>query len=779
MRLVERFRLAALLLVLVAMVAFCVSQRNVALLLVVAPLTILSWYVTEGPRGRVLPRWLQNVLLLGVLAWTGIQFLAQNDLSETMGLLGRFVLWLLLVKLYGRKTTRDYSQVLALSTVLVMTGTLQANEFGFALLVFLYAGLALWTVLLSQLWAARERARADRHLTAERARSVLGASALPAAFIPAVQPVFGRSLGWQFRSLAIVAGILGAVLSVVIFVIFPRELSDLARRDPCLGSRQTGFSEDVRLFTNDRITESRREVFTVDWTDRLGEALRFSEPLYLRGAVLDRYEPTEGRWTRTRRRGGWRPIKTTPVRIITAADRERAFASLAPQPIDERFQTYIQKVTMRSLASDVVFSVYAPIGVASDDGRIFEFDPSTFLLRDSGADRFGRIYSYAVKVQPFPSEETVDRLSGGPEPVDRAAGFPVPEIAEFARSTLDSFRLEDLPSGEAIDADPELRWQRNRKISRAFAEWLQSPAFSYTTDLGAFVRVANEDPIYSFLTRYRFGHCEYFASALVAMCQSVGVESRVVTGYIAMEFDETVQAYVVRESNAHAWAEVRVGAHAWMRLDATPQETLASLQQQNRSWADRWRWAYDRMEFLWSSQVLGFDSSTQATLADRLGGAWQRQTRDVMASLSDRAKRINDFFRLGPAGYIWMGLVGFAGVLAVMALVGWRKRRRRLLEATGLDPRRSAKDRELLRHIGFWLDALDALARAGLAKPAHRLPLQHVEALRSERPAAAEAFAAVVDRYYLVRFAGQGLDAAGENEARKLVADLAAAASRA
>ena len=57
MKLLRSFPMLAFSLVLVSIVGLCIAQGSVALLLVAGALAALSWYVTEGPRGRVLPRW--------------------------------------------------------------------------------------------------------------------------------------------------------------------------------------------------------------------------------------------------------------------------------------------------------------------------------------------------------------------------------------------------------------------------------------------------------------------------------------------------------------------------------------------------------------------------------------------------------------------------------------------------------------------------------------------------------------------------------------------------
>jgi len=758
--LVERFRISTLFLVLLAMVAFCVALRSMELLLVTLPLGILSWYVTEGPRGRSLPRPVQNVLLIGLLLWAAFEATRLPDASETMGLLGRFVQWLLLVKLFGKKTRRDYAQVIALSAVLVMAGTLQTVEFTFAVAVFAYTALALWTVLLYQLWAALERAREGRARAIEAARHRFG-TASAATLAPPVQAVFGRSVTWQFRSVAVAATSLGLLLSIVVFLIFPRELADMGRRETRFGSPRVGFSEELELFTNSRISDSQREVFTVSWSDaKRGDTMRFAEPLYLRGAVLIRYSPNEGRWEK--------PSRTPPVPVLTEKGLFRPFTQ---REIDERFQTYVQRVTMRSLASDVIFAAWAPIAISCDDERQFEFDPSTLLLRERRGGGVGRSYTYSLKVQPFASEATIEALTKEPRPIDRVVSFPVDSVVDFTRQLVQKQKLDtSLPEGvDGSDTkSAELLWQRNRRVARALAEWLQGPEFEYTTDLGSFVRISGEDPIYSFLARYRFGHCEYFASALVSMCQSLGIEARVVTGYLAIEYDESSAAYIVRQSNAHAWAEVRVGTYSWLRLDPTPSETLAQLQERRRSWADNFRWIYDRVEFLWNSQVVTFDSGSQAALADRVGGAWQRMFRGWLDAAQAQLKRLNDFFSFGQAGTAWLGLVGFAGVLAISAAISVRRRKRRLRRAIGVTGR-DALARQLLRRLGFWLDALDALDRRGAPKPPWRSPRDHVVAIAASHPALAVRFGELVDLYYRVRFGGEELTEEHRQRAEALI----------
>ena len=91
-------------------------------------------------------------------------------------------------------------------------------------------------------------------------------------------------------------------------------------------------------------------------------------------------------------------------------------------------------------------------------------------------------------------------------------------------------------------------------------------AFEYSLDVPRNERV---DPIIDFLTIHRAGHCEYFASALVLLARQQGIPARVVGGFHVGEVNPLTGMAVVRERNAHAWAEAWVDG-AWRTWDATP-----------------------------------------------------------------------------------------------------------------------------------------------------------------------------------------------------------------
>ncbi len=66
----------------------------------------------------------------------------------------------------------------------------------------------------------------------------------------------------------------------------------------------------------------------------------------------------------------------------------------------------------------------------------------------------------------------------------------------------------------------------------------------------------------------RTGYCQYYASTMVLMARSLGLPARVAVGFAPGEriADDT---YLVREANAHAWAEVYFPGYGWQIFEAT------------------------------------------------------------------------------------------------------------------------------------------------------------------------------------------------------------------
>jgi hypothetical protein len=78
------------------------------------------------------------------------------------------------------------------------------------------------------------------------------------------------------------------------------------------------------------------------------------------------------------------------------------------------------------------------------------------------------------------------------------------------------------------------------------------------------------DPLEYFLFTSKQGYCEYYASAMGDMLRSLGVPTRLVNGYGPGAYDEKLNRYVIRESDAHTWVEVYYPRYGWIPFEPTP-----------------------------------------------------------------------------------------------------------------------------------------------------------------------------------------------------------------
>ncbi len=103
----------------------------------------------------------------------------------------------------------------------------------------------------------------------------------------------------------------------------------------------------------------------------------------------------------------------------------------------------------------------------------------------------------------------------------------------------------------------------SRKIDAVINYLTTHHAYSLTTQPGA------GDPVSNFLLEHKNAHCEYFGSAATILLRSLGVPTRYVVGYLAYESD-LGNSIIVRQRDAHAWAESWVPGTGWVTVDATP-----------------------------------------------------------------------------------------------------------------------------------------------------------------------------------------------------------------
>ena len=743
MRLLRSFPVLAFCLVLLSLAGYCLSQKSLVLLLVAGTLAIVSWYVTEGPRGRNLPSWASHLLVLGVSL--NVLFDWYQNQGDWMGVLGRYAVWLTVIKLFEHKTQRDYSQLFAFSFLLMVIGSLQSADLLFSLVLVVYIALGVYVLLLHQMHGAYEREKDDRNNVIPRGYRLA----------PILKPVIGPRVGVQFRLFALILGLGGLLLSILVFLAFPRGIGeDKLPGLPSAIKRRVAFLDQVNLGGGSRITDSRRPIMRVQILDQDGVPLT-GAPFFMRAGVLDQYLAG----------GKWRAVPHEPV-VIDATANE--FSPLADNLADET--SYVVQHVKLDMAFDQLPSIATPVSIQSSSISNFEYNPVTQIIRKP--PHVGRLMAYDIRAQTRPSQQTRDTLLHGSD-LDRVwrdtSRYRSRRVRELATELLSR-------SGEQTSRpiDPRMEWSWNRRAADSFNRYLRSSQFTYTLDLSDVSASApDNDPIAQFLFDTKKGHCEYFASALAAMCHTVGIQARLVIGYVAYEYNESTREYIISESNAHAWVEVRTGSATWEAFDPTPPAVLSALHDVPASFPDRVQRIWSNLENGIGSNFLDFDAAIQRDLTalmdmgwtDRLGAMWQ------MAR--DWSRRVNESFLLGPAGYIWMGIVALALSIAVIALIKLMRRSLAIRRVLHLQHLSGREYQRMLRQLGFYIDMLYVLKKGGHGKPSWQPPALFADSLTGTKPEVAECVHVITDIFYASRYGKQPLTKLHSQNAQESLQQLA------
>jgi transglutaminase-like putative cysteine protease len=113
------------------------------------------------------------------------------------------------------------------------------------------------------------------------------------------------------------------------------------------------------------------------------------------------------------------------------------------------------------------------------------------------------------------------------------------------------------------------QWRRENvnplPVAQAALDYFRRERFFYTLS----PPLLGDNPVDDFLFTTRRGFCEHFAAAFVTLMRAAGIPSRVVVGYLGGELNTAGNYLIVRQSDAHAWAEIWTAERGWVRVDPT------------------------------------------------------------------------------------------------------------------------------------------------------------------------------------------------------------------
>ncbi len=251
--------------------------------------------------------------------------------------------------------------------------------------------------------------------------------------------------------------------------------------------------------------------------------------------------------------------------------------------------------------------------------------------------------------------QNADRMRYGAYSL-REDGPRGPSAGPVNTSYLQLPRLDPRIAALARDVTLDAHTDYGRAL--AIQQYLQS-RYGYTLDL---LDRKVPDPLANFLFDRRRGHCEYFASAMAVMLRTLGIPSRVATGFQSGVYNPVSGWYVIRASDAHSWVEAFIHGRGWNTFDPTPP---AQDQPVNSMWA-RLGFYIDAADTFWQEWVLSYNLDRQLILASQMESSGRSFGSDWM----DRARAAEMRWRLDAIEY--GRRYGAATVLAILlAVLAW------------------------------------------------------------------------------------------------------------
>lgn len=264
----------------------------------------------------------------------------------------------------------------------------------------------------------------------------------------------------------------------------------------------------------------------------------------------------------------------------------------------------------------------------------------------------GRRWLFALEV-PQAIPQLPDNPAGITGDLQLLAAQPINQRVRYdATSYVDgklqanesALTLQDwlqLPPGfnpQTLEWAAQLRRQSDDDavLANSVLQFFRTQPFSYTLEPPLLGTHAVDD----FLFSTRAGFCEHYASAFVVLMRAMDIPARVVTGYQGGENNPVDGFMSVRQSDAHAWAEIWLKGRGWTRIDPTaavaPNRIEKNLSgsitrrglsglfaagMEKTAWLGTLRINWDAVSNSWNQWVLNYNLAQQKNFLASLGFA--------------------------------------------------------------------------------------------------------------------------------------------------------------
>ena len=349
---------------------------------------------------------------------------------------------------------------------------------------------------------------------------------------------------------------------------------------------------------------------------------------------------------------------------------------------------------------------------------------------------------------PFPSSSRIEYTVVSRSTVlvpsdlgDEPSQYPESLVRHYLQLPLQSNRIATL-------AEDVTQRQRNAHEKATAIQTYLTSNYRYSLD----APLAEQDqPLEEFLFSRKTGYCEHYATAMVIMLRTVGIPARLVTGFLATEWNDYGNYYVVRQQDAHAWVEVYLPHSGWIRMDPTP-----TSEDTPGAGGPVWQVfgpIMDNIRLQWNRLFVQYSAADQLAVVRELkaeGLSVQSKALDSVTALFGSFMAVLSGMVTYDMSQVRMGLLGeiLGFIMIGFALVFWLGRSRPWV-ATSLWKKTHSNEQviaQLYRRMRAYLDG------QGFSRSLAIAPLELVEITRAHWGEAHSAVASITELYCRTRF---------------------------
>lgn len=743
---IRQFRPTLFVLLLMGVSGFALAAQSPGIWVLATGAILLNWWLVQTGRFAPLPRWLANLITFLAMLYGARELLIFGRAGAVLAI-GEFLIFLQVVKLYEHRGNRDSAQLLVLSLLLMVAAAISTASLLYGLLLIVYLFLSLYCCLLF-------------HLKMESETAAAALASTQVTVNPATLRQDQRFLSSSMRRLTGLVAAVAIAAAVLVFIFFPRMtgavmLGNMSYRP---AETLTGFSDKVSFEDVAKISRNDDKVADVQ-VKHNGQVVDGTQVLFLRGVTLNTYEehdPDGENWRWEREPEMFLPNKS--------AEAPPSAETKLDTPVSQ--DVWEQTISLQPTGTGVLFSLGGPHDILPSreikELRVCWYDQTL----QTTAEQLGSPLRYTVWASPAPTV-----------PLDDAQQPPMPHSQIDPRITTLANRPEvsgEDSHGPLVNRRPVhmLPGNLDLQIASSIESYLRKN-YSYTLDLTGVRKLDGQDPLVAFLFDFKRGHCEYFAGAMTLMCQSLGLQARMVVGFKCDEYNDMGHYYIVRQSQAHAWVEVLGGDGVWHTFDPTSATDAGIITPPTLM--TRLEHIADYLEYTWASNVVAYDTTSRTNLlavASSTMDSARGRGSDVMTWLHDKLNA--DLFIKVSSNVLGI-LVGLM-ITAMFAAVGYffferwlmRKRARRI----GLDSLPRADQLRLARQLGFYATMMTFLHDRNISRPAHLTPLEFSRSLSFLPAEAYELIHKMTRIFYRIRYGNGRVSAANQRHLANALEEL-------